>query len=338
MEPSRILLLATAFTFLGSLANAATLTATAFAGNCGFVDNGTVDTTTSELDETFRPSSPTAFTLSGDALAVRATNGSSFEPNCSTGSTSYATAGALGVEGLATTNKRGTQAIVSSSAHSTANNLFLVPVQGLSRADLLALHGTDIEISPNIRVTGSVNGIGPGGVAEIRADVHLEGQKSSGAATSTSPNTYIATNSPLASPPIVGGFSYDFARDTVLTLDPSLPFSLEITLFGEARTSNFGASFGEATYESFNSLSFVTGLPAFNLPEGYTIFSSQLNIFDNRWIDPRVEVAPPSTVPIPASGLFLLSVLGGVAALKRRTKRTEQPYDSRPLGTTGSNV
>lgn len=305
---------------MSASSEAATLTQTAFAGTCGFNDNGVVDTQTYEIEETFNSAAPFAFSLPSLTVNQGAQNGSHNNPNCSTGSSAYASPGALGVRGIATTNFVGNQIRTNSSAELAAAGLILVPQQGFTRAELIASFGNDIEISPNIRVTGSVNGIGPGGVGEVTATVQLQGENSSGGFTSTGPTTFSASNSPLAIPRIFGNFSHDFGPRLALTIDPSRDFSLSMSLFGEARTSNFGRAFGEASYDSFNSLSFVADAPAFNLPEGYTIFSSQLNIFDNRWIDPRIQPVDVAPVPLPAGGWMMLSALGLLVAGREAKK------------------
>lgn len=302
-------------------AEAATLTQTAFAGTCGFNDNGVVDRQTYEVVETFNSATPFAFSLPSPTVNLGAQNGSSNNPNCSTGSSAYASPGALGVRGIATTNFVGNVISTSSSAELAAGELLIVPQQGFTREELIASFGNDIEIRPNIRVTGSVDGIGPGGIGTVRATVQLQGENSGGGFTSTGPATFSASNSPLAIPRTFGSFSHDFSPRLALTIDPSRDFSLSMSLFGDARTSNFGRAFGEANYESFNSLSFVTDGPAFDLPEGYTIFSSQLNIFDNRWIDPRIQPVDVAPVPLPAGGWMMLSALGLLAAGRKAKKK-----------------
>jgi hypothetical protein len=78
-----------------------------------------------------------------------------------------------------------------------------------------------------------------------------------------------------------------------------------------------------ATASFYNSLSFAKSGPVFNLPTGFSAFSTDGSIVDNAWVDPRIAVGPPA-VPVPASILFLLT--GGLAiglAGKRRSKETD---------------
>jgi MYXO-CTERM domain-containing protein len=76
--------------------------------------------------------------------------------------------------------------------------------------------------------------------------------------------------------------------------------------------------------DASHSLSFAGGAPAFlGLPEGWTVWSEELNIVDNRWIDPRVPTKAPSNgVPAPATAPL---VLAGLAAFTARRRRGEQP-------------
>ena len=74
--------------------------------------------------------------------------------------------------------------------------------------------------------------------------------------------------------------------------------------------SSNGGNIFSSTLDAYNSLSFSKTGPAFLLSEGFTINAPELNIFDNRWVDPRAPVGP-SPVPLPASLPLLL--LGGLA-------------------------
>jgi len=87
-------------------------------------------------------------------------------------------------------------------------------------------------------------------------------------------------------------------------------------LQGRAATSTFGDSLADAEFSAFNSLGFVSEAPVFDLPDGFTVFSSELNIVDNRWLDPRITAPPTAAVPLPSSLPLLLIGLG--AAMRRR--------------------
>ena len=76
--------------------------------------------------------------------------------------------------------------------------------------------------------------------------------------------------------------------------------------------------------DASHSLSFVGDAPTFlGLPEGWTVWSEELNIADNRWIDPRVQTeAPWNGVPAPPT---VALVLAGLAAVTVRRRRGERP-------------
>ena len=72
-----------------------------------------------------------------------------------------------------------------------------------------------------------------------------------------------------------------------------------------------------AEVDASHSLGFVEGAPAFlGLPDGWTVWSEDLNIVDNRWTDPRTSSPPPSgnvpaaaTLPLSIAGLAAFAVL-----------------------------
>lgn len=76
--------------------------------------------------------------------------------------------------------------------------------------------------------------------------------------------------------------------------------------------------------DASHSLSFAGDAPTFlGLPEGWTVWSEELNIADNRWTDPRVPTdAPSNGVPAPTT---VSLVLAGLAAFTARRRRGERP-------------
>lgn len=77
-----------------------------------------------------------------------------------------------------------------------------------------------------------------------------------------------------------------------------------------------------AEVDASHSLSFVEGAPAFlGLPDGWTVWSEDLNIVDNRWTDPRVTSAPPPpSADVPAAATLPLSIAGLAAFAVRRRR------------------
>jgi len=104
-----------------------------------------------------------------------------------------------------------------------------------------------------------------------------------------------------------------------LMIDPTYGARVTMNLQAFAETAYDATALSSATANFYNSLSFAKSGPVFNLPEGFSAFSTDGSIVDNVWIDPRIPVGP-APVPLPAS--FLLLLTGGLAvrfAGKRRT-------------------
>lgn len=108
---------------------------------------------------------------------------------------------------------------------------------------------------------------------------------------------------------------------------------------GSGGRPNFGRGTGSTLIDATSTLSFDPNGPAFILPEGFTVNAPEINIFDNRWIDPRATVVnPPSAVPVPASLPLLLAgglMLGYVG--RKRSQAFIRP-DSRPIHPAGCFV
>lgn len=75
--------------------------------------------------------------------------------------------------------------------------------------------------------------------------------------------------------------------------------------------------------DASHSLGFVEGAPAFlGLPDGWSVWSQELNIADNRWTDPRTPSEPPSAdAPAPATLPLILAGLAAFAARRRCRER-----------------
>ena len=96
------------------------------------------------------------------------------------------------------------------------------------------------------------------------------------------------------------------------------PMTVNFSLSGGAAVVGGTDSFASATLNAMNTLSFSKTGAAFILPNGLTVNAPELNIFNNRWVDPRVVTPPVSTVPLPAGLPLLLAGLGTFGWLRRK--------------------
>lgn len=94
------------------------------------------------------------------------------------------------------------------------------------------------------------------------------------AAVVTTPTIFLPTNTPFT-----------------LTIDLDLTAGAELNGFIDLDYSH--------------TVSFPSSGPAFNVPSGLTVDAPELNVFDNRWVDPR----PSTTTPEPATCGFVLGAL-----------------------------
>ena len=104
---------------------------------------------------------------------------------------------------------------------------------------------------------------------------------------------------------------------TSINQDIRRSMTVDVSFSGSAGVVGGTDSFAAATLSAMNTLSFSKTGPAFILPDGLTVNAPELNIFNNRWIDPRVPVAP-SVVPLPAGLPLLLTALGAFGLIRRR--------------------
>lgn len=103
---------------------------------------------------------------------------------------------------------------------------------------------------------------------------------------------------------------------TSINQDIRRPMTIDFNFSGSAGVVGGTDSFASARLNALNTLSFSKTGPAFILPDGLTVNAPELNIQNNRWIDPRVTVAP-SPVPLPAGLPLLLAALGALGLIRR---------------------
>lgn len=120
------------------------------------------------------------------------------------------------------------------------------------------------------------------------------------------------------------GAGFAFAGPTaavtsrVISMLPTSTLTVGLTLNAVASIFSPDNPQVQAGANGLNTLSFASDGPAFILPDGFFINSTEANIVNNYWIDPRSP--PVATVPLPAS-LPLLAFGGLGLALIGRVRR-----------------
>ena len=242
---------------------------------------------------------------------------------CSAAISARAGTGYVGVRGnLSSSPVPGTGAYqMQASGSSFMSGITISPGAGQTTEQLLAIHGRFINITVNATLSGTLTGIvSPGDTQFARvAGVLLGGSVELVTPVgrdmqSASANYGFNT---IRDPKVSGtNFLGAVLRPSVLA-DWQQSFNVNFRFGGSGNIGGFDNTNAFADFDGFNSLSFATDGPAFILPEGFTVNAPELNIFDNRWVDPRIDTAP---VPLPAALPFLLGALGVLGVIQRRQK------------------
>ncbi len=288
------------FTFSG-VASAATISNTVSVGpgSCG-----------SQVPET---------ASSSGSIELEATKGGQ---GCQADSRAYANLGVVGVGGSieSQANIANTTHVLSSFAETKIGGIELSPATGFTFASLQAIHGNFISVGVNAEFTGdlaaevaSFSSNQRSASASLSAFVEIQGssgpKKSATSSGSFSVNSLLGDNGNRAVSAGLTPFVVTNITDT---------FSVTFRLNGSAFTSGFFDSIAAAEFNGLNSLGFSSTGPAFLVPNGFTVNAPELNIFDNRWADPRIDTTP---VPLPAGLPLLLGALGFLGVVRDRQKR-----------------
>lgn len=241
--------------------------------------------------------------------------------NCTVAGEAYAAGGVVGYRSTATFDRLigpPGRAKVQGGASSAMSNIFLTPLFDLD--DPRYLSGDfQIDLQLNASLEGTVTaavaynkGQASGG-GSITATAKLSGVRSPG---SFSTQSAVARGGAGAAAfgPLADFDDFSTLLMPVIRHDWRQPFSVTFMMSTDVVATATKANQATATLDAFNSLSFSKTGPAFILPDGFTVHAPELNIFDNRWVDPRVT--DPSPIPLPAGlpllvcGLGLLGLMG----------------------------
>ncbi|PTX54637.1 putative secreted protein [Litoreibacter ponti] len=216
---------------------------------------------------------------------------------------------------------------IQGGARSVMSDIFLTPLFDVDDPDIPFNTDFTIDLQLNASLEGTATGAvandtgQAGGGAGITATVSLSGSPSPGNFSSNSAVVRGGAGADWVN--LLSDYDdFSSAMMPLIRHDWRQPFSVIFNMDTNTSASAFGANQATGTLDAFNSLSFSKVGPAFILPDGFTVNAPELNIVDNRWIDPRIpEVAP---VPLPAGLPLLLAGLGALGFVLRRKTQTDQ--------------
>lgn len=244
--------------------------------------------------------------------------------SCASVAEAYAGGGVVGVSAhFSATPGPGGQGTARASARTLSNELTISIADGYNREALVALYGLYIPISLSLNYEGQMStALETGSFYTQSAQTTFQGDaylaSSSGRDSGSFYESVGISNNSSGGPDsqFVSG-SIDLSINQHIDRIFSVNFGMSTT--ATVAGGNVSTAFGNTN--AMNSFSFASSGPVFDLPEGFTIFSADDNIVDNRWVDPRIVNDPdPSPVPLPAS-LPLLLVGGLALRLVKRSKR-----------------
>ncbi len=114
---------------------------------------------------------------------------------------------------------------------------------------------------------------------------------------------------------IVGGRGISLS----IVTDPRRTLSLTMSIAASVNVVGPNSARVSALANGGQTLNFASDRPVFEVSDGLLFDFESVNIFNNRWVDPRDTGAGPSTVPLPASVLLLFAGLGALGLMRRQT-------------------
>ena len=299
---------------------AATLAFVPFAAHSATVQNSVFQNTTCGL-----PASPidverTNITIDTDLLVYTG-------ENCTIAMKSYAGGGVVGILGTGGQIAGLGRPIIESDfdANSVARDIQITVKDGYAEAELLATYGPTIDVVLNASLFAAGSATGPlvagspssrSARAALRAVVEISGTRER---IPVRDQTEINLESGYSNiSETTGPFTFGDPVRASITASWQSPLAVIFRLQGSMDLLGYTDTAVSADVDAINSLSFSQTGPAFLLPEGFTVNAPELNIFDNRWVDPRITPPNPSAVPLPAGMPLLLAGLGALAFVRRR--------------------
>lgn len=213
----------------------------------------------------------------------------------------------------------------SANANSRMTDIYLRPLFDVTDPDEAFNTNFQISVTLNATVDAVMSGVvdasgfgnwqgGAQGIVQGFAEV--TGFSSSNNPVSNRANFYANAGASAR-----GGTDADSAilseslAPTIL-VDWRIPLGVNFNLNGDVTVNGgFGLPNQTGSFDASNTLSFSKTGPAFIIPNAFTVNAPDLNIFNNRWIDPRTTA--PQVVPLPASLPMLLAGLAGLLMIRR---------------------
>jgi hypothetical protein len=241
--------------------------------------------------------------------------------NCTVAADAYAGGGAIGYRATATMNSFIGPAgsyIIQGGARTVMSDIYITPTFDVNDPVAIQTYGYQVGVTLNAAISGIASAAtensndSAGAGNSIKATVTLSGTSEPGNQVFNTLDVFGGAGT-SSSGPLQDFDILDQAILVSITQDWRFPMSLIFNFDTNVSVSAFGGgNILSSTLDAYSSLSFSETGPAFLLPDGFTVNAPELNIINNRWIDPRA-------VPEPGGLPMMLAALGSVWMLRRRS-------------------